>query len=188
MKDTSENHPTSRQSARPETTTNLRPEGTSYSSRHSQTRPITTDVEETPSAESQRPGVRLTSLSALYQPAFKPYSFTHMYDTKYNSDFKGRYWPPPMPNRVSSANYAPINYRFGSTTYQRHFQQRKPFPTAFVIPYSRHNNPQPNMVNSYNCPDGVKWIWNPSTGTIGNANGGETQGKNRLRNHRWYSR
>ena len=57
--------------------------------------------------------------------------------------------------RVSSANYAPINYRFGSTTYQRHFQQRKPFPTAFVIPYSRHNNPQPNMVNSYNCPDGV---------------------------------
>ena len=57
--------------------------------------------------------------------------------------------------RVSSANYAPINYRFGSTTYQRHFQQRKPFPTAFVIPYSRHNNPQPNMVNSYNYPDGV---------------------------------
>ena len=57
--------------------------------------------------------------------------------------------------RVSSANYAPINYRFGSTTYQRHFQQRKPFPTAFVIPYSRHNNPQPNMVNSYNCPDEV---------------------------------
>ena len=41
MKDTSENHPTSRQSARQETTTNLRPKGTSYSSRHSQTRPIT---------------------------------------------------------------------------------------------------------------------------------------------------
>ena len=59
--------------------------------------------------------------------------------------------------RVSTANYAPIKYRFGSTTYQQHFQQRNPFTTAFVIPYSRHrnNNPQPNMVNSYNYPDGV---------------------------------
>lgn len=60
--------------------------------------------------------------------------------------------------RVSTANYAPIKYKFGSSTYQQHFQERKPFATAFVIPYSRHrsNNPQPNMVNSYNYPDGVR--------------------------------
>ena len=59
--------------------------------------------------------------------------------------------------RVSTANYAPIKYKFGSSTYQQHFQQRQPFSTAFVIPYSRHrrNNPQPTMVNSYNYPDGV---------------------------------
>lgn len=190
MKDTSENYPPSRQSVRPETTTERRPQGSSYSStRHSQTRPVT-NVEQTPSAASQRPGVRLTSLSALYQPAFKPYSFSHMYSTKYNDDFEGRYWPRPSPNRVSTANYAPIKYRFGSTTYQQHFQQRKPFTTAFVIPYSRHrnNNPQPNMVNSYNYPDGVKWIWNPSTTTVGSDPKAESQEKITPRYHRWYSR
>lgn len=42
MKDTSENYPPSRQSVRPETTTERRPQGSSYSStRHSQTRPVT---------------------------------------------------------------------------------------------------------------------------------------------------
>lgn len=69
-------------------------------------------------------------------------------------------------SRASTANYAPIKYRFGSTTYEQHFQERKPFRTAFVIPYSRHrsNNPQPNMVNSYNYPDGVSL--NCSTGSL----------------------
>ena len=52
---------------------------------------------QTPTAD--RPGMRLTSLSALYQPAFKPYSFSHMYNTKYNADFEGRYLPPPLPIR-----------------------------------------------------------------------------------------
>lgn len=46
-----------------------------------------------------RPGLRLTSLSALYQPAFKPFFFSHMYNTKYNADFEGRYMPPPLPDR-----------------------------------------------------------------------------------------
>lgn len=50
-------------------------------------------------ATADRPGMRLTSLSALYQPAFKPYSFSHMYNTKYNADFEGRYLPPPLPIR-----------------------------------------------------------------------------------------
>ena len=55
------------------------------------------DARQTPTAG--RPGMRLTSLSALYQPAFKPYSFSHMYNTKYNADFEGRYLPPPLPIR-----------------------------------------------------------------------------------------
>lgn len=48
------------------------------------------------------PGVRLTSLSALYKPAFKPYAFSHMYDTKYNNDFQGKYAKPPSPLRLVS--------------------------------------------------------------------------------------
>ncbi|KAL9972107.1 hypothetical protein ACROYT_G018355 [Oculina patagonica] len=186
MKDTSENYPPSRQAERPPTT-NDRP----HSTRHGETRPLT-NAQQTQSAD--RPGMRLTSLSALYQPAFKPYSFSHMYSTKYNADFEGRYMPPPLPIRVSTANYAPIKYKFGSSTYQQHFQERKPFPTAFVIPYSRHrcNNPQPNMVNSYNYPDGTRWIWNPSTSSGGNVTKAESQHRSQTqskpRYHRWYSR
>ncbi|KAJ7325685.1 hypothetical protein OS493_029111 [Desmophyllum pertusum] len=43
MKDASENCPSSRQSVRPQTT-NERPQGTSYSTRHSQTRPLTKEA------------------------------------------------------------------------------------------------------------------------------------------------
>lgn len=186
MKDTSESYPSSRHSVRPPTT-NDRPTTT----RHSETRPLTDAARQTLTAD--RPGMRLTSLSALYQPAFKPYSFSHMYNTKYNADFEGRYMPPPLPIRVSTANYAPIKYKFGSSTYQQHFQERKPFTTAFVIPYSRHrsNNPQPNMVNSYNFPDGVRWIWNPSMSSGKNISAEsqrKTQEQSSPRYHRWYSR
>ncbi|CAH3148969.1 unnamed protein product [Porites lobata] len=190
MKETSENYSTSRQSWRPQTTNEQRPNTTSHSAtRHDQARPPT-NAQRTP---FDRPGLRLTSLSALYQPAFKPYSFSYMYNTKYNADFEGRYAPPPLPDRVSTANYAPIKYKFGSSTYQQHFQQRQPFSTAFVIPYSRHrrNNPQPTMVNSYNYPDGIRWIWKPSTPTSENVSKAQSQPKTQdqpIRYHRWYSR
>lgn len=46
-----------------------------------------------------QPGVRLTSLSALYQPAFKPYAFSHMYSTKYENDFPEKYITRPEPLR-----------------------------------------------------------------------------------------
>lgn len=191
MKETSENYSTSRQSWRPQTTDEQRPDTTLHSaSRHSrQTRPSL----KPQGSPLDRPGLRLTSLSALYQPAFKPFFFSHMYNTKYNADFEGRYMPPPLPDRASTANYAPIKYKFGSSTYQQHFQQRKPFTTGFVFPYSRHrrNNPQPAMVNSYNHPDGIKWIWHPSASAGENVTQAEPQSKSQeqpSRYHRWYSR
>jgi len=193
MKETSENYPSSRQSWRPQTTNEQRPDTTAHSAtRHSQARP-SSKAQGTP---LDRAGLRLTSLSALYQPAFKPYSFSHMYNTKYNADFEGRYVPPPLPDRASTANYAPIKYKFGSSTYQQHFQQRKPFATPFVIPYSRHrkNNPHPTMVNSYKYPDGTRWVWNPSISAGENVTKVDTatsQPKTQeqpSRYHRWYSR
>ncbi|KAK3696489.1 hypothetical protein QZH41_011801, partial [Actinostola sp. cb2023] len=102
------------------------------------------------------PGVRLTSLSALYQPAFKPYAFSHMYSTKYNQDFHEKYVIPPSPTRPDSQNYAPVDYSFSKTMYNQHFQKPKPMTLAFVVPYSRHrkNNPQPaNMANNYKYPN-----------------------------------
>lgn len=96
--------------------------------------------------------------------------------------------------RTSTANYAPIKYKFGSSTYQQHFQERKPFSSAFVIPYSRHrrNNPQPELVNSYNYPDGIRWVWHPSASAGENVTQAtEFQRKAQekpVRYHRWYSR
>lgn len=46
-----------------------------------------------------RMGGRYSALNALYEPMFKPYSFSHMYNTKYKSDFQGRYCPPASPER-----------------------------------------------------------------------------------------
>ncbi|XP_068718722.1 uncharacterized protein [Montipora capricornis] len=192
MKETSEDFTSGRQSRHPHTMNEIRPGTTSHSAtRHSRQGRPSSYAEGTP---LDRPGHRLTSLSALYRPAFKPFSFSHMYSTKYNADFEGRYLPPPLPQRTSTANYAPIKYKFGSSTYQQHFQQRQPFTSTFVIPYSRHrrNNPQPEMVNSYNYPDGIRWIWHPSASVGENvAKATETQSKKDekpVRYHRWYSR
>lgn len=195
MKETSVNASVCGQTSeswRPETMNGNRPDTTSYSAtRQSQQGRAISNAEGSP---FDRPGLRLTSLSALYRPAFKPFSFSHMYSTKYNSDFEGRYMPPPLPQRTSTANYAPIKYKFGSSTYQQHFQERKPFSSAFVIPYSRHrrNNPQPELVNSYNYPDGIRWVWHPSASAGENVTQAtEFQRKAQekpVRYHRWYSR
>ncbi|XP_031553583.1 uncharacterized protein LOC116290641 [Actinia tenebrosa] len=145
------------------------------------------------------PGVRLTSLSALYKPAFKPYAFSHMYNTKYSNDFQGTYAAPPSPLRPESTNYATIDYNFTTTMYNQHFQKPKPMPLAFVVPYSRHrhNNPQPRMANNYNYPDSSRWIWSSPSALQGSRETHSSQGpqgwnsNTRIpypRHHRWCSR
>lgn len=164
-------------------------------SRSSESRPSTTALSP---VGPIRMGGRYSSLNALYEPMFKPYSFSHMYDTKYRSDFQGRYRPPASPERAETANFAAIKYRFGTTTYQQHYQNMEPITGAFVVPYSRHrkNKPQPNMKNAYYYPDQPRWIWSsPSKLPEGNNPAPPRTGQTgypgpqpRLRFHRWSSR
>ncbi|EDO44515.1 predicted protein [Nematostella vectensis] len=173
------------------TTTAQRLRTTEQNQRPLESRGSTAVLDERASYHGRHGAVRsarLTSLSALYQPAFKPYSFSHMYDTKYNNDFQGRYRPPPSPTRPESTNYAPIDYRFNDTTYKQHFQSQKPLTLPFVVPYSRHrkNNPHPQMRNTYNYPDTSRWIW--SAPNQPQQQQGAPSGRNPYRYHRWCSR
>jgi len=137
------------------------------------------------------------SLSALYEPAFKPYQFSHMYNSKYQRDYPYRYWPKPEPDRVESAHYAPIDYRFDKTTYQQHFKSLKPIPKAFVVPHSQHRNHKPHpkkMVNTWAYPSSSRWIWsnprpvNESKDSGDNAPPVIRGNQDHFRWHRWYSR
>ncbi|XP_028401793.1 uncharacterized protein LOC114524807 [Dendronephthya gigantea] len=174
--------------------------------RDAKSRPSTLGSNETRGEEAgERRRECLTSLSALYRSAYKPYQFTHMYGTHYHQTFQGRFAQPPPAERQATARFAPINYSSLKTTYQQEFRDKEPMGKALMLPCSRHrkNKPHPNLSNTWRYPDSFRWIWSEkplgkrSLGTVQEDENGTRRtrstgyftGKSQdIRTHRWCSR